>query len=363
MKKSYEELIQNFTNLISDVSNLEENPPPAKTQIFDRELSGNKINGGMVTNFASVGIKDEATKQVLLIHDTGIVAEHAQIANLDIPVTVNSNLTVNGEIFAKKLTVDEITADIRIERTTPLTFTADNGKLHGKGLIWTGKDYTKQFVYQDPGKFFITEDLDLYKDKCYRINDNPVLTATSLGTNVVNSNLRTLGVINDLKTNGNLNFDNFIFYDSANNSLGIGTDEPKSLLNIKSEDADFIIDATNKDFSIGTFSATPLSLITDNVTRLKINGNGDITVKSKVIVEQRLNIGVSNTPNDVDLTTAGPVRFQDKKFEVGESSPVNGFYKQGDIVWNNNPRSTGYVGWVCVREGAPGEWRAFGNIQ
>jgi hypothetical protein len=31
-------------------------------------------------------------------------------------------------------------------------------------------------------------------------------------------------------------------------------------------------------------------------------------------------------------------------------------------VWNNNPQPTGYVGWVCTREGTPGDWSGFGLI-
>ena len=37
-------------------------------------------------------------------------------------------------------------------------------------------------------------------------------------------------------------------------------------------------------------------------------------------------------------------------------------YKKGDIVWTNDPKPTGFVGWVCIKEGTPGEWKAFGNI-
>ena len=39
-----------------------------------------------------------------------------------------------------------------------------------------------------------------------------------------------------------------------------------------------------------------------------------------------------------------------------------GDYKKGDIVWNDSPKETGYVGWVCIRTGNPGIWRGFGQI-
>jgi len=46
----------------------------------------------------------------------------------------------------------------------------------------------------------------------------------------------------------------------------------------------------------------------------------------------------------------------------GESAPTNGTFRQGDVMYNTNAAPTGYVGWVCVREGTPGVWKPFGKI-
>ena len=48
--------------------------------------------------------------------------------------------------------------------------------------------------------------------------------------------------------------------------------------------------------------------------------------------------------------------------ENGAAVPTAGVYAVGDIVWNTNAAPTGYVGWVCVRDGTPGIWKAFGAI-
>ena len=37
-------------------------------------------------------------------------------------------------------------------------------------------------------------------------------------------------------------------------------------------------------------------------------------------------------------------------------------YNIGDIVWNQSPTPSGFVGWICMRAGTPGEWKAFGQI-
>jgi polygalacturonase len=43
-------------------------------------------------------------------------------------------------------------------------------------------------------------------------------------------------------------------------------------------------------------------------------------------------------------------------------APTGGTYQVGDIVWNNTPSASGFIGWVCVTAGAPGTWKTFGAI-
>jgi hypothetical protein len=33
------------------------------------------------------------------------------------------------------------------------------------------------------------------------------------------------------------------------------------------------------------------------------------------------------------------------------------------IVYNSSPELGEYIGWVCVEEGSPGEWKSFGKIE
>jgi len=82
-----------------------------------------------------------------------------------------------------------------------------------------------------------------------------------------------------------------------------------------------------------------------------------------VNITQPLGVGVNNFADDVDITTARAVRIQNKKFETGTEIPSTGNYIIGDIIWNQNPTPTGFVGWICIRAGTPGEWKQFGQIQ
>ena len=126
---------------LADTVEALQNQPAPKPQINDRSLSGNKINGGKITNFSSVGIKDNSTyagKEVLFVENDRIIVPAIETSTITTPLTVQGNLTVEGEVHARKLHVDEISADVRNERTTPLEFKAENGSVTNKGLLWTG---------------------------------------------------------------------------------------------------------------------------------------------------------------------------------------------------------------------------------
>src|SRR6056300_37549 len=58
-------------------------------QIEDRELSGDKIDGGLITNLESTGIKDSAKDKVIDVKDDGVV--------------IAKDLEIKGKIFATTL--------------------------------------------------------------------------------------------------------------------------------------------------------------------------------------------------------------------------------------------------------------------
>ena len=97
-------------------------------------------------------------------------------------------------------------------------------------------------------------------------------------------------------------------------------------------------------------------LVVDAKGVLRIQGD------TSTIIKGNLGIGVSNVPDDLSLETERPVKFQGKKFEVGNKIPTIGLYNKGDIVWDDDPKPNGILGWICIRTGTPGEWRTFGTI-
>ena len=171
-----------------------------------------------------------------------------------------------------------------------------------------------------------------------------------------------------MRTQGDLVIDDFIYYNSTLNALGIGTENPNGKLSVATLDAEFIIDTGPRTVKIGAWTTSDLQIVTDDTVRLVIRANGDVVIgdedgeDSKLTVHGKIGVNVKNLDSGVDLAVARDIKFQNKRFGVGNTAPQAGSFRKGDIVWNEDPKPTGYIGWVCVRDGTPGEWKPFGTI-
>jgi hypothetical protein len=343
---------------------------PAPTPVFrDNEISGDKVHGGTISMFQSIGIADEATQRVMHLNDNGVSITNLVTDNISSSPTVDGDLTVKGLITAQRLHVDEITADVRNERTTPLEFVADDNGIYGKGLQWRGQGPTKQFIYRaNTDRLYSTETIDISDDKSFSIGNIPVLTAGELGSSIRSSSLSRVGTLQDLRTNGNLIIDDYVFYNTDTESFAIGTESPNGKFAVATLDAEFIIDTAPGSVKLGSWTSDDLEILTDNTARLTIKANGAVSIGSKennnalMNVFGKLGVGVNNVANDVTLSISNVLQIAGTKISTGDMMPTTGTYRTGDIVYNTLPVPTGYVGWVCIRQGTPGEWKAFGQI-
>lgn len=356
---------QGLNDLGDAIFNLSRVEPPAPV-INDRSLSGNKINGGVISNFASIGIKDNSTRLVVVVDDNGILTDNIDVETIVGGATVTGDLKVEGAITAQKLHVNELTADVRQERTSPLEFIANETEsVHGKGLLWKDKDRTRQLVLRAvPDRIWSSEVIDLQRDAYFSIDNVAVLSANELGAGITKSNLREVGVLQNLAIEGSMNIDQYVFWNSDYMRLGIGTETPNGIFGIVQDNVELMFDAEGDKATLGTYTTSDLNITTDNAVRISIGATGKIIIGSdietKVTVKGKLGVNVNNP--DVDIATAGPVKFEGKKFEVGANIPTVGNYNKGDIVWNLDPKPTGYVGWICIKDGSPGMWKPFGQI-
>ena len=60
------------------------------------------------------------------------------------------------------------------------------------------------------------------------------------------------------------------------------------------------------------------------------------------------------------LTSRDNTFFTNNKMTIGSGIPTSGSYKVGDIVISNS-QADGIFGWVCTREGSPGNWEVIGS--
>jgi hypothetical protein len=339
-----------------------------ETPTTQTEFSGDAIKGGTITDFASTGIKDNSTKQTLVIEDDKITVKTATIETLNRGLTVKGDVKIYGILDAGFIRTTEIVTNQRYEKQF-LEFASPTGESIGSGLLWLGGK-NRQFLFRvDPDRFWLTEHLDFPEDKSVMFNGTPALSRDTLGLDVVNSNLQNLGTLNKLEVSGEVNIADHIFYNPVSQRLGLGTENANGLLSIYDyvNNVEIIIDSSENGYGkIGTYSNKGLDLVTGDQARISITESGNITLgheyKDSTItrVYGKMGVGVKNPTEQFEV--AGNMKMGNRLFANGDTAPSSGQYQKGDIVWNSNPKEDAYVGWICIAGGAPGTWRPFGKI-
>lgn len=343
-------------------------------KIPDRGISGDKISGGLIRNFTSTGIKDISSTGIkLMVTDEKVSIDNLAVSNIqgDVAVsgTVQSQHVETDSLHAKKIHVEELTADIRFERTDSLEFVKSAGnQVIGKGVVWKGEGATKQLILQPNDQLFSTEHFNLFRERTYQIDNIPVISFDSLGATVVKSKLREVGNLKSLTVLGDFNLNNHFYYNSTSQRISIGTEEPNADLSIAKDGVEFIVEMGQSKSTIGNVGYHDVSISTDGVSRLTVGANGNISLGNKnsapsqVSVHGKLAVGVNNPDQNVDLHVNGSIKFNNKLQAHGTDVPSSGNYSKGDIIWNEEPRTGTPVGWICVVSGTPGTWRPFGII-
>ena len=336
-------------------------------RIPKRSLSGDHIIGGKILDFQSAGIIDTATSQQISVTDKAV-----EIKTLKVDY-VKDNLTVEGTVTANIIKVDvlevkELKADIKFEKEENVAF---GGKdVYGKGLIWKDAGYVKQFVFNsEPDRFFASETIDLQKGKHFSINNIKVLSDIELGATVTKSNLREVGKLRGLLVDGPVVINNYLYYNSSADRLGLGTEEPNAAFAVAEDGVEVMVGTKDSvKGMVGTFASNDFDIVTDNTSRISVGAGGNIQLGNtkqppvQVSIHGKLAIKVSMPDPEVDLHVAGSVKFNNKLQTYGETYPISGAYNVGDIVWNSQPRVNTFVGWVCVQAGESGIWEPFGKI-
>lgn len=266
-------------------------------------------------------------------------------SHLDIVTDNTPRITIyrTGEVRVHgRLSADEI----HTEKSTLLIFKEqEGGTNYGKGILWASSNKkvpSKQFVlHANPDRLYSTESIELREDRAFMIGSHYVLNQSTLGHTVTESNLKQLGVLRELQVAG----DAAIARKLSTSQIEIG----RFLINENSLEV-------KNNFEIKRHNTTELE-VNENITI----GNSANIDRSVSILGNTV-IGLTEPQYGVKLTVEGPISFSRKKFEVGSGIPRSGQYNKGDIIWNDDPKPSDYIGWVCITSGSPGSWLPFGNI-
>lgn len=366
IKKSFDSIHENLSKLLNNGEISIPHGSLSGDHIPHRSLSGDHIFGGKIIKFSSTGIEDLSSKTSLMVTDKGISTKTISAESINGNITVSGNLQVTGDISAERLHVKELTSDVRITRARPLEFKKeDNLDVYNIGLYWFNEKTTHQFVLRaEPDRLWSSTHIDLNSNKEYMIDGIAVLNAEQLGNSVRRSNLTKVGTLQDLKTIGDLRIDNHIYYESVTNRIGFGTESPNGKISITGENSEIVIDPLPEKTKFGNWTTHDLDIITDDTSRIYITSSGKIIFgkEQPTVININGNVGIGVKNPDADLCVASSLKIANKKHTVADDKPKSGVYTQGDIVWNSSPNPAGYVGWICVRSGTPGDWKPFGAI-
>jgi len=224
-----------------------------------------------------------------------------------------------------RLEVDELVTNSSKQYQGQVIFeTTDTSSVYQKGMLWRHQGRVRHIVYAaNPDRIYSSDVIDLAGTKWYSIDNAMVLSRTTLGQSVTESNLEQLGTLRNLTVSGQVSLHG-----------------PVNIPNL----------SINRLSTVSDFSVT-----IDGDEEFKIIGNGDIVVG----VESNHNRNITLHGN---TNVIGALKINNQRILTGETAPVIGTWKKGDICYNSNPEMESYVGWICVRDGEPGLWCPFGLI-
>jgi hypothetical protein len=338
--------------------------------IKNGEISGDLISGGTITNFASTGIDDKSTVKTLTILDNRIVVDTITVRELNGNFHVAGNMGVGGTLTVGTLKAIEILSDRTFDKMY-LEFQAVDEAVNpnGSGLIWKGRDYTKQFTLKaNPDRFLSSESIDIFPDKSYKIDNVEVLSKDRLGTGVSKSSLREVGVLKRLQVTGDVDLAEFIKISSDQQRIGINTEQLIGTITISDIFQDVILnlDIENGRGKFGTFNNRPIDFVAGDSVLLTLDPKGSVTLGHEYKTDNEIRVygklGINVKHPEAELDIRGGIRFGGKLFIADNSPPEKGNYKRGDIVWNTVPTEGSPIGWVCTVSGNPGIWHQFGLL-
>lgn len=257
----------------------------------DFVLPPESIGSGIINNFTSAGIEDRAGDVNLTILDGQVIIENE---------TITKQLTVVENASIKSLTVGDIVI--------------------GNSVTIRDSKFTEQIkslIDTQIAQHAVNNNLDL-NGKPLVSNRVTLLDNHSLGSTIIESNLRKLGRLNNLTVAGETNLADTVYIN--NGKLGINTDEPAGAITIWDEESELTVKKyKNRTMYIGSSRDSDLVL--------GVGGNAVLAVRQNGVETNRIKVGNINITSSLTEPSH-------------KSSP-------GDLVINENTKPGDPWAWRC----------------
>jgi len=248
----------------------------------------------------------------------------------------DTNLQVRGTITADTIHVKHIIKD-ESTQLDAFTFTSETEEaLDGKGLVWGLNDNATfyQLVYKaEPRRLYSSESFDLNRNAKYQIDGIDVLMKDSLGNSIKRSKLTEVGVLNALEVDGNANLGNTVIVNSYLNRVGVNTEIPNAALSVAENGIEIIIGTEDNRAVIGTWGNQTLDIITDNTTRIRLEGASVIfgsELSKNAVVKINGTLEVDSIVSDIRVERIAPIEFLEDS--------TSGVYGKG-LAWKSKTAS------------------------
>ena len=265
------------------------------------KLNGDFIDGGIISNFSSLGIDDRATACQLTILDNAVVVEQK---------IITTGLDVRGTVRADSINVGNLKITGSIDSDSPIiSQIVEQSKSGVLSTIASQGIEVPQIVY----------------------DQKVLLSEQTLGPSVLTSHLRKTGTLENLQTKGETLLDDTLYV--RNRRVGVNTLEPGYALTVWDEETETVITKHSKNRTfIGSKRPHAVTLGAGGQENISLDPDGSVTIND-------LRLGA------LPLGTA--------------SSSPNWSGRTGEIVFNDSPQIGQPIGWVCLQGH---RWAQFGTI-
>jgi hypothetical protein len=238
------------------------NFPPQSISFESIRMDGNEfnagwINNGIYKNFTSSGIKDSASKIQLEITDDGIITSNSITAE---------NLLIEDNAFLKNVTID--------------------GDLQLNGNILESSSLTSYI--QQVSHTTSTQNIENVNSQHINIanraivdGDKHVLGNNSLGPQIINSNLRKVGNLQELVVSGQALIGETLTVNMGR--VGINTEETAGVLSVWDEDSELsIVKYAQKNMFVGSTRGNDITLGSNNQNQIVLKTDNTIELNGKI---------------------------------------------------------------------------------